>query len=179
MKPKKDEWVVISGGKDFPYALVCFIDSESFYWGQSFSKCIMLDNYKIVENLGKHDSDDWDNLEIKYIKKYYPLKGSSPVQSAGWLSPDAFFYTCEYAGHRSLSRHLSAHYYECLEDTENKLEENNWIKIYKNGRIGWNYGKELKDIITKKQFDFIQDLMILDGDEEWNYNMRKNLVYFE
>lgn len=179
MKSEKDDWVVISGGKDFSYALVCFIDSENFYWGQSNSKCIMMDEYKIVENLGKHDSNEWDNLEIKYIKKYHPLKSSSPVQSAGWLSPEGNFYTCGYAGHRSLSKHLSAHYYEHLEDTEKKLEENNWIKVYESGQIGWNYSKELIDIITQKQFDFIQDLMALDGDEEWNYNMRKNLRYFE
>lgn len=179
LKPEKDDWAVISGGSEFPYALVCFIDSKTFYWGQSRSRCVLLNNHKIVEIIGKVNSKDWDRLEIDYIKKYYPLKDSPAIFSAGWISPDGKFFTCNYGGHRSLSKHLSAHYYDTIEDTEKILEDAGWLKIYKTGVLAWDYERELESVLTKKQKNILTDFIIIDGDEEWNDRIKMLSRYVE
>lgn len=174
MKIEKDVWVVISGGSDFEYSLICFRNEEEFYWGQSNSRCIMLDHYSIVEVLGKFPSKEWDKLEINYIKKYYPLKSNKPTYSAGWISPKGKFYPCAYGHHRGLSKKISANIYDTIEDTERVLEKNGWIKIYKNGVIGWDdLEKDLIDVLTDKQKEVLFDLSMIEGDKEWSDRLKR------
>lgn len=179
MKPERNDWAVISGGKDFSYSLVCFKNEKDFYWGQTSSFCTMLEEYKIVEIIGKVPSSKWDDMEIAYVKKYQPIKSSDVKESAGWLAPDGKFYTCSYGGHRSLSIKLSCHYYDQIEDSTKILEEKGWIKVYKNGVIGWDESKELENFITKKQKSTLSDLILIDGSEEWNSRMNYWAKYTE
>jgi len=166
-KPSKGDWAVISGGEEFEYALICFKNETDFHWGQGHGYCTLLENHKVVEILGKFHPKDWDELEMRFLDKYYPVKESEPIQSAGYISPTGKFYTCKSWGHRSLAKRLSAKFFRDIENPERTLEKARWIKLYDNGTIGWrcDFGIDLWEVITQKQHDTLADLEKISSGE--------------
>lgn len=159
-KPRKGDWAVINGGKDFKYALVCFKNETDFYWGQGHGYCTMLENYKVVEILGQFEPKDWDELEIRFLDKYHAVEESEPVESAGWISPSGKFYTCNPWGHSGLAKRLSAKFFGDIENPELTLEKTGWIKVYENGTLYWGRDLlfDLWEVVTQNQQDFLFNL---------------------
>lgn len=178
-QPKKDLWAVIDFSGDGRRNLVCFRNSDGdFYWGQRNTRATLSSKTEIVEVLGYFPEEEWDELEISFIKKYWTLEKGEIRQSAGWLSPSGDWYTCKPWGHDFLALVIAVHLYDSLDVPVKRLEHEGWFRIYADGLIacgGWDWNIEVSDIITLKQQETISKLSTV-GDKDWNRKMKQWLI---
>jgi hypothetical protein len=175
MKHEKGIWAVveISG----IISLVCFCDKgikdDSFFWGQSLSWSVLNKKDKILKEYGKISRDALDKLELEYIKEFHPINVSEPKQSAGWLAPNGNFYACHSSGHDSLAKHLSAIWYDDIDNPVDRLEKEGWMRIYDDGMvICWDGFRDpfLKSTVEQKE---TMKKLSKVGDAKWNRKMRQ------
>ena len=151
MKTKMEHWAVIKPSHIDGVALVIISSKNpsTIYWngGPSYmtnAKYEILEDITIDANTGK-GLDALDALEISmyqnHYKKYEPA--IEPLRSEGWISPDGKIYYCGYGEHIHSARPIVAKIYGTLEyNPEEFLEDNKWLKIYRDGMIirgDWSY----------------------------------------
>ena len=78
-------------------------------------------NYEIMEDLGEHDKDEFEEIHRKEIYAWV-IKEDSPY---GWLSPSCEWLPCGFRDHEAV-----AFYY--LGEDETDLEDRGWLKIFRN-----------------------------------------------
>jgi hypothetical protein len=129
-------------------------------WMNWPDRCIVKKRYQVRK-------DDFDKVWLRFYLDF-PLKPNTPKVSEGWLSPDGDFFACGHMEHDALAEHLSAQYYNSLDDTK-FLGSKGWGRVWTSGLIGFEDHDP-----TQKQLDAMFDLAMVEG-AKWKDELLENI----
>jgi len=95
-----------------------------------------------------------------------------PVRKfSGWIAPDGKYYPCDSWCHDSTGYILARQYYG-EDGSIYSLEQNHWIRLYKDGVAAMINHTMRNRPVSQKQMDTLQDLHNVGGDDEdWKENI--------
>jgi len=157
----------------------------SFYWETGPSKCAARlvngdpgdGEFSILEDWGIEGSFSWEELDLHFLKTYYPANPIMPVADTngsfyGWIDPDGNYYMAHYGNHDATAQCIYATLYnEVLSGYEarEKLLKT-WIQLNKTFIIGRNDFKIDQYDITvaqTKTVDYVKSISGLELDYEF------------